>query len=55
MTSKTTKRFSPEVHTRAVQLVLDHEVEHRGLVTFDDDGRPQFSLVLSEAGRTEMR
>jgi transposase-like protein len=28
MTSKTTNRFSPEVRTRAVRLVLDHEVEH---------------------------
>ena len=28
MTSKTTNRFSPEVRTRAVRLVLDHEREH---------------------------
>ena len=28
MTSKTTNRFSPEVRTRAVRLVLDHEGEH---------------------------
>jgi transposase len=28
MTSKTTNRFSPEVHSRAVRLVLDHEHEH---------------------------
>jgi transposase len=28
MTSKTTNRFSPEVHDRAVRLVLDHEHEH---------------------------
>ena len=26
--SKTTNRFSDEVRTRAVRLVLDHEVEH---------------------------
>jgi transposase-like protein len=26
--SKTTNRFSPEVRTRAVRLVLDHEKEH---------------------------
>jgi len=28
MTSKTTKRFSPEVLARAVRMVLDHEVDH---------------------------
>jgi len=28
MTSKTTNKFSPEVHARAVRLVLDHEAEH---------------------------
>ena len=28
MTSKTTNEFSPEVRTRAVRLVLDHESEH---------------------------
>ena len=28
MTSKTTNRFSPEVRTRAVRMVLDHEGEH---------------------------
>ena len=28
MTSKTTNRYSPEVRTRAVRLVLDHEGEH---------------------------
>jgi transposase len=28
MTSKTTNKFSPEVRSRAVRLVLDHEVEH---------------------------
>jgi transposase-like protein len=27
--SKTTNKFSPEVRTRAVRLVLDHEREHR--------------------------
>ena len=27
--SKTTNRFSPEVRTRAVRLVLEHEKEHR--------------------------
>ena len=26
--SKTTNKFSPEVHQRAVRLVLDHEHEH---------------------------
>ena len=28
MTSKTTNKYSPEVRTRAVRLVLDHEGEH---------------------------
>ena len=28
MTSKTTNKFSPEVRTRAVRLVPDHESEH---------------------------
>jgi len=28
MTSKTTNKFSPEVRTRAVRLVFDHEGEH---------------------------
>ena len=28
MTSKTTNKFSPEVRTRAVRMVLDHETEH---------------------------
>jgi transposase len=27
--SKTTNKFSPEVRSRAVRLVLDHEHEHR--------------------------
>ena len=29
MTSKTTNKFSREVRSRAVRLVLDHEAEHR--------------------------
>jgi len=28
MTSKTTNKFSPEVRTRAVRMVLEHEAEH---------------------------
>jgi transposase len=28
MTSKTTNKFSPEIRTRAVRMVLEHEVEH---------------------------
>ena len=28
MTSKTTNKFSPEVRSRAVRMVLDHESEH---------------------------
>jgi hypothetical protein len=26
--SETTNKFSPEVHTRAVRMVLEHEGEH---------------------------
>ena len=29
MTSRTTNRFSPEVRTRAVRLVFEHEKDHR--------------------------
>ena len=29
MTNKTTNKFSPEVRTRAVRMVLGHEGEHR--------------------------
>jgi transposase len=29
MASKTTNRFSPEVRTRAVRLVFEHEKDHR--------------------------
>ena len=29
MTSKTTNKFSPEVRTRAVRMVLDHAGEHQ--------------------------
>jgi len=28
MTNKTTNKFSPEVRSRAVRMVLDHEAEH---------------------------
>jgi len=28
MTSKTTNKFSPEIRSRAVRMVLDHEAEH---------------------------
>ena len=28
MTSKTTKKFSPEVRARAVRMVLEHEGDH---------------------------
>ena len=31
MTSKTTNKFSPEVRTRAVRMVLDHASEHPSL------------------------
>src|SRR5256885_75333 len=31
MTSKTTNKFSPEIRTRAVRMVLDHASEHPSL------------------------
>lgn len=44
-----------DVHNGLLLSALWDAAFDRGLVTFDDEGHPQFSLALSEAGRTELR
>jgi hypothetical protein len=44
-----------DVHNGLLLSALWDAAFDRGLVTFDDDGRPQFSPKLSEAARTELR
>ena len=39
MASKTKNRFSPEVRTRAVRLVFDHEKDHLAVGDGDFDSR----------------
>lgn len=45
MTSKTTNRFSPEVRTRAVRMVLEHQGEHSS----------RWAAVSSAAGKIGCR
>lgn len=44
-----------DVHNGLLLSALWDAAFDRGLVTFDDEGHPQFSLTLSEAGRAELR
>ena len=43
------------VHNGLLLSALWDAAFDRGLVTFDDDGRPEFSPGLSERARTELR
>lgn len=43
------------VHNGLLLSALWDAAFDRGLVTFDDDGRPDFSLALSELARAELR
>jgi HNH endonuclease len=44
-----------DVHNGLLLSALWDAAFDRGLVTFDDDGRPQFSLSLSAVARAELR
>lgn len=44
-----------EVHNGLLLSALWNAAFDRGLVTFDDEGRPDFSPKMSEAGRAELR
>jgi len=44
-----------DVHNGLLLSALWDAAFDRGLVTFDDQGQPQFSPTLSEIGRTELR
>ena len=44
-----------DVHNGFLLSALWDAAFDRGLVTFDDDGRPEFSPSLSEMGRAELR
>lgn len=44
-----------DVHNGFLLSALWDAAFDRGLVTFDDEGRPQFSPALSDAARTELR
>lgn len=44
-----------DVHNGLLLSALWDAAFDRGLVTFDDDGRPQFSTKLSDTARTELR
>lgn len=44
-----------DVHNGLLLSALWDAAFDRGLVTFDDDGEPQFSYALSEDARTELR
>ena len=44
-----------DVHNGLLLSALWDAAFDRGLVTFDDDGKPQFSPILSDAARAELR
>ncbi|WP_366936216.1 HNH endonuclease [uncultured Nitratireductor sp.] len=44
-----------DVHNGFLLSALWDAAFDRGLVTFSDDGKPEFSPQLSEAGRRELR
>lgn len=49
MTSKTRDKFSPEIRTRAVRMVLDHAGEHLALGGGDIDSREDQLHALDAA------